>query len=106
MNNYIVSFISYTGHGSLDVVFDTKEAAEREYRRAITVRDEWLTNHAGLKDDALMIVIPFDTIADNGFAHSINLINYEVSLRDMEGIVLAQIRADDVKKAEELDGIH
>lgn len=80
-NYYALRFFSYSGHGTVDVIFFTMADAEKEYKRAIAVRDDWITDNAGVD---VVPFIAFDVSGNDGMKFSFNLYNHELILLDLK----------------------
>ena len=80
-NLYILRLFSYTGHGTVDVRFHSMESAQREYDRALSVRNEFLNKK---RNKYWVPFIPFDTTGDDGMSLSFNLFNHEILLLDLK----------------------
>ena len=82
VDNYcVVRLISYTGHGTVDLIFHTMATAEVQYRRAVAVRNDWLRDNKG-RDE--LPFISFEVKDDNGMEGSFNLFAHQILLIDMK----------------------
>jgi hypothetical protein len=73
---YMLRFLSYAGHGTVEAFFRDKKIAERWHRRALNTRDE------GAKflrqNPTWTPFIPFDVVDDFGLRVSVNLFNHAI----------------------------